>query len=124
MLGVVLMDFIRSGRKYLTKLGTTAQAVIKANPECLQPSEQLAPKVGSETGRGLDPVMHPCSGIMKSHRQPSLRTIVFGAPMSNLLEIRWSARVSGVPSCRPAGVCGQKDAVWVSQAQTCRSFST
>lgn len=92
MLGVVLMDFIRSGRKYLTKLGTTAQAVIKANPECLQPSEQLAPKVGSETGRGLDPVMHPCSGIMKSHRQPSLRTPSY---LGLLCQTYW--KFGGVP---------------------------
>lgn len=46
----------------------------KADPECLQLSEQLAPRVGSEMVCGSDPVMHPCRGITKFHGQPSLRT--------------------------------------------------
>lgn len=41
--------------------------MIKVNPECV-------PEVGSETGHGSDPVMHPCGWIMKFHHQPSLRT--------------------------------------------------
>lgn len=122
MLGVVLKGFIWSGS--ITVLGTTTQAVIKVNPECLQLSEQLASRVRSETGCGSDPVMQPCSGIVKFHSQPSLRTPSY---LGLLCQTYWKfCRVPELAEFLHLGLweSGQRDAVWVSQTQMCHSFST
>lgn len=57
----------------VTKLRTTARAMIKSDPECLQLSEQPTPRVGRGDGRGSNPVMHSGSAITKFHSQLSLR---------------------------------------------------